>query len=289
MLQHHHFRRDLFVLLALLAVILPDAASARSIGEPQSVPHLNARGRNAYREYLQAEMHRAFVIAPGGAWAWKAGLDTPEEARNAALEECTASTEQTCVVYAVNDDLVFNEKQWVSLWGPYLSAAEAGRAPEGTRRGERFPDLLLTDPAGQPLKLSSLRGKVTFLHFWGTWCPSCVHELPQFEKLQAALRGTPELVFLFSQVREPYADARNWLKEQGLNLPLYDSGSHGAQQDRLQLGDGRNISDRALAPVFPTTYVLDRQGIVVFSMRGSASDWSQYAAFLRDLAARSPK
>jgi hypothetical protein len=42
-----------------------------------------------------------------------------------------------------------------------------------------------------------------------------------------------------------------------------------------------------VAPVFPVTYVLDRHGIVVFSLRGSASDWLEYTAFLRDVAAHS--
>ena len=280
----------LFLVLLVMALgPLPAEAAGRNIRDANAVPHINERGRQAYREYLQAEMHRAFAIGPGGLWGWKAGMDTPEEAITAAKEICRGNSELSCIPYAVNDTVVFDEKEWPTLWGPYATAEVASYAPQGRHLGNVFPDLVLTDPQGRPFPLSNLRGKVVVLHFWGTWCPSCVHELPQFEKLRAALIDTPDVVFIFSQVREPPDEARRWLERQGLRLPLYDSGSHTPQDTRLTLTGGKTLSDRALAPVYPTTYVLDRFGLVVFSLRGSAGDWSQYAAFLRDVAARSGK
>ena len=169
----------------LFAVSLETVAAGRSTG---AIPHVNDRARDSYRQYQQAEMHRAFAIAPGGTWAWKYGFDTPEEAAAAATAACQQATEQTCVPYAINDDVVFDARRWTTLWRPYKTAAEAARAPEGRHRGERFPDLLLTNARGQAVALSSLRGKVVLLHLWGTWCPSCVHEIPQFQDLVNALR-----------------------------------------------------------------------------------------------------
>lgn len=260
------------------------AVAERAVTDAAAIPHVNERGRQGYRDFLKSEMHRAFAIGPGGLWGWKAGLDTPGEAVAAAKDACGADAEQVCIPYAVNDKVVFDEKIWSTLWRPYATAEEASYAPPGTNRGDSFPDLVLTDPRGKPFPISSLRGKVVLLHFWGTWCPSCVHELPQFEKLRVALADVPDILFVFSQVREPPAEARRWLERQGLRLPLYDSGSHGPMDTQLTLTGGRTLSDRSLAPAFPTTYVLDRYGLVVFSHRGSAQDWSQYAAFLRDLA-----
>jgi len=273
--------------IVLLAALLPAAAADRSAGGARAIPHVSDRARQGYHEYLQAEMHRAYAIAPGGVWTWKSGFDSPEEAIDAAVGACQASTEQTCVPYAVNDDLVFDARRWITLWGPYKSAVEAARAPEGRGRGERFPDLLFTDAGGKPVALSSLRGKVVLVHLWGTWCPSCVHEMPQFEELVMAMRDIPDVVFVFSQVREPYDVARRWLQQKGVHVPLYDSGSHQPQDNRLNLKGGGTLADRAVAPVFPMTYVLDRHGLVVFSLRGSAGDWLEYTEFLRDVAARS--
>ena len=270
------------VMAALLFVVAVPAGAV----EGDSIPHSGKRTRDDYRKYLGTEMHRAFAIAPGGTWAWKYGLDTVDEAVTAALAACQASTEQTCVSYAINDKVVLDAKRWPTLWRPYLTTQQAAQAREGRHRGERFPDLLLTGPDAKPLALSDLRGKVVVLHFWGTWCPSCVHELPQLEKLTHDLRNTPEVVFVFTQVREPYTEARSWLQQQGLTLPLYDSGSHQPLDSQLRLRDGGEIADRAVAMVFPTTYVLDRNGIVLFALRGSAEDWSEYAVFLRDVVAQ---
>jgi hypothetical protein len=49
------------------------------------------------------------------------------------------------------------------------------------------------------------------------------------------------------------------------------------------------MRDRELAKVFPTTYVLDKHGIVVYSNVDPVRGWNQYLPFLRDVAARSGK
>ena len=110
---------------SLLAMPIPVLAAGRSAS---TIPHSNDRARASYQLYLQAEMHRAFAIAPGGSWAWKYGFDTREEAVAAATAACQQGTEQTCVPYAINDDVVFDPRQWPTLWRPYPTAAEATRA-----------------------------------------------------------------------------------------------------------------------------------------------------------------
>lgn len=46
------------------------------------------------------------------------------------------------------------------------------------------PDFSLTDLNGQPLDLSSYRGKVVLLDFWATWCTPCRGEIPHFVEFQ---------------------------------------------------------------------------------------------------------
>ncbi len=46
------------------------------------------------------------------------------------------------------------------------------------------PDFTLTQIDGQPLQLSSYRGKVVLLDFWATWCDPCRDEIPHFVELQ---------------------------------------------------------------------------------------------------------
>lgn len=278
--------RFLLIALGMLGV---DAALAAALNDVNAVPHLNAVGREGYQAFLQSGGHRAFAIAPGGAWAWKGNEVTADMASDAALQFCQNSTAQTCVLYALDDRVVFDAKDWNTLWRPYRNRGEVAKAGTGKARGERFFDLLIKSPSGKAMKLSDLRGKVLLVHFWGTWCPPCRSEMPELQKLHQALGGAPDIQLVLLQMREDYGTSSLWMDAQGFKLPLFDSGVLDAGSDTLTLANGQQMRDRELARVFPTTYVLDKHGMVIFSHVGPVSGWLQYLPFLRDAAAKSGK
>lgn len=276
-------------LLCLAAPFFAAPSYSAALNDSAAVPHLDSAGREGYRVFLQQPGHRAFALAPGGAWSWKAEEPSGEAAGDGAMQACAENTEQVCVLYALDNQVVFDAGNWPKLWGPYKTRAEAASAATGKRRGERFYDLVVRTPAGKPLKLSELRGKVVVLHFWGTWCPPCRNEMPELQKLNRELAKSSDIQLVLLQMREDIDTARLWVENQRFSLPLYDSGVRDAGSDTLSLSTGRQIRDRELARVFPTTYVLDRHGVVVFSHTGPVSGWLQYLPFLRDVAARSGK
>lgn len=254
-----------------------------------AVPHLDPKGREGYREFLLAPGHRAFAVAPGGSWSWTGAAASSELAGEAALQGCAKHTEQQCVVYALDKQVVFNNRAWQKSWGPYKTAAEAAGVAVGKLRGQRFYDLAIRDPAGKPLLLSDLRGKVILLHFWGTWCSPCRQEMPELQQLSRELASSRDVQLVLLQMREDFDTARFWAESQHVKLPLYDSGVKDVGSDTLLLANGKRIRDREMARVFPTTYVLDKHGVVLFSHSGPVSGWPQYVPFLRDAAARSGK
>jgi len=167
-----------FLMGFLGLLIVPLSVEAAGLNDIQAVPHLDQKGREGYREFLLAPMHRAFALAPGGAWSWKGDGASAALAEEEALQACEEHTEQQCVLYALDNQVVFDAKAWPKLWGPYKPKAEAASATVGKHRGQRFYDLAIKNPAGKPLKLSALRGKVVLLHFWGTWCRLAVRKCP---------------------------------------------------------------------------------------------------------------
>lgn len=271
---------DVQVAARLLALLFPSLALAAL---PASAPHLDARGQDAYRGFLAAEAPRAFAVAPGGSYGWAAEAASEGAAEEQALAACRRNSEQSCVLFAVNEQRVFDARHWPSLWGPYPDAAASARAPVGMKRGMRFPDLALTDATGKKLRLSDLGGRVLVLHFWGSWCPHCRQEMPDLQRLSKQL-GKEKVAFALVQVREDAADARAWLQQQKIALPLYDSGVRGPRDAALPLAGGGTLADREIARAFPSTYVLGRHGVVLFSHTGPIPDWSQYADFLRHAA-----
>lgn len=252
-------------------------------------PGLPMAGQQAYLDYQKAANHRAFAIAPGGAWAWRAAADSTDVAEEMAINECQANTRQKCVLYASDDHFVFNAKRWPELWGPYADQATATRAKRGILPGERLADLAFRDAQGKPSSIDKLIGKVVIVHLWGSWCSPCRKEMPELAGLHKALASQKDIAFIFLQMREPFATSSEWLRKQQLKLPLSDSGCRHDSDEQLHLGDNTLIADRDLARTFPTTYVLDKRGVIIFSHTGAIHDWAQYKAFLLHAASHSGK
>jgi thiol-disulfide isomerase/thioredoxin len=252
------------------------------MGLAQAAPPLDEKGRAGYAAYLQAPPHRAFAVAPGGAWAWRGDMPSADMALQAAGEDCRAHAHRRCLTYALDDRVVFDAREWAGAWRPYATPTQAGRASEGLKPGQRFPDIAYRDAAGKPRKLSDDRGRVLILHFWGSWCPPCQAEMPDLGKLRGQLGAVANLRFVFLPVREPAARSRDWAKARGLPIPIADGGPAAARDGAFLLADGRRIGDRDVARVFPTTYVLDRHGLVLFAHAGPVGDWAALAPLLGD-------
>ncbi len=276
-------------LLGTVAYLAAGSSVLPAAGLESRPPLLGDEGLAGYREYLAADAHRAFAIAPGGAWAWVFGMPDLDVAEAEAIRACAGYTEQRCMVYAVDDQMVLDASAWSAVWGPYLDAEAAAARPVGTRRTMRFPDLVVTDPAGTPTNLSDLRGRIVFLHFWGSWCPPCQVEFPELQQLYDSLKADPRIAFVLVQSREDIARSRRWAERRGITIPLFDSGANGPSDDEFRIADGSGIEDRFFAPLFPATYVLDRHGVIMFSHFGPLVHWPEYAPFLRHAAENMPR
>lgn len=273
----------------ILLALSPCISFAAELHDIEAVPHLDSAGREGYRDFLSFDKHRAFAIAPGGVWSWKGGETSAESAQQGALRACNEESGQACILYAVDDRVVFDAQAWSRLWGPYLNRTEANLAHEGLNRGERFCNLAFRSAAGKSMTLSDMRGKVVLLHFWGSWCSPCRSEMPELQKLYQKLAASPDIRMVLLQVREGSDQSGQWARQQHLKLPFYDSGVKSGATDSLNLADGNKIRDRDIAAVFPTTYILDKHGVVVFANNGPVAHWPQYLPLLRDVAARSGK
>ena len=279
--------RSISVLAACLvfAITMPYAQAGNQDIAP---PLLDEAGLAGYRDFLAGGHHRAFAIAPGGAWAWVSDMPDPDVAESEAIRACSGFTNQNCKIYAIDGQVVFDRDAWAASWGPYAAAEEAADRPVGTVRGTRFPDLVLMNPEGVSIQLSALRGKVVFLHFWGSWCAPCQFEFPELQALYDSMKGDEGIAFVFVQSREDIARSRRWAEQRKFAMPFYDSGARGPSDHAFAAADGGTVDDRNVAPIFPATYVLDSHGLILFSQFGPQSRWTEYEPLLRHAAAHRP-
>ena len=112
---------------------------------------------------------------------------------------------------------------------------------------EPAPDFQLVLFNSDNLRLSDLKGKIVVLNFWGSWCPPCRKEMPEFEGLWRDYRDQG-VVFLGVAVSDGEKDAIAFADEMGVTYPL-----------GLDTTGGEILIDYS-ALMMPATFVIDRLG-----------------------------
>jgi peroxiredoxin len=120
------------------------------------------------------------------------------------------------------------------------------------------PNFELKDPAGQPLSLSELKGKVVFVNFWATWCLPCIEEMPAMEKLHQELQKDG-LVILAVNFQEGPERIKEFLAKHNLTFTA------------LLDHDGK-VAERYQAWALPVSVIINKRGEIVARAMGS-KDW----------------
>ncbi|WP_233496144.1 TlpA disulfide reductase family protein [Geodermatophilus sp. TF02-6] len=148
--------------------------------------------------------------------------------------------------------------------GEVIPASERAAAPE-------FSGELL---GGGGFSSTELAGDVAVLNFWGSWCPPCRVETPQFQQVYAEVRdrGVQFLGLNVKETSEQFAQA--FVDSEGITFPsLYDPRGEVA----LAFRDYP-------ANAIPSTIVLDRQGRVAAVYTGEVAQDDLRAVLDRLLA-----
>ncbi len=125
----------------------------------------------------------------------------------------------------------------------------------------------LKDMQGKVLNLNEKKGNVIFINFWASWCPPCVAEMPDLQKLYSDYGD--RVTFLFV-ARDQKDKVSGFLNKKGYELPVYFEGG---------------LTPKILYNTsLPTTFILDRKGKIVMAEVGAAN-WnsSETRAFLDNI------
>jgi len=144
----------------------------------------------------------------------------------------------------------------------YVCALEEGaRAPA-------FSGQALT--GNQTLSLADHRGSVVVVDFWASWCEPCREAMPAIERIYQRYRSSG-LVVIGVSVDSGADDARSFYRERGVSFPsLVDA--------------DRSIAGRYRPPTMPSTFVIDRRGVVRHVHSGfRAGDARTLEAQIREL------
>ena len=121
-------------------------------------------------------------------------------------------------------------------------------------------DIELPDVEGRQRTLDEFRGEVVIVHFWASWCTPCIEEFPRLLRMRDTLSDHP-LTVVGINVAEGERRAFAMARRLGLDFPVL-------------LDRDRRLFDAWGAQVLPTTFVLDRNGVVRYAAHGPV-DWDR--------------
>ena len=155
----------------------------------------------------------------------------------------------------------------LALMAPSL----VGASPSVPKVGVAAPEFTLTTLAKRKVRLSELRGKVVIVNYWATWCAPCKAEMPMMHNYFRAnqTRGLEMFGVTTQDSVQPYQLQK---LAAALSYPL---------AAKINGGYG------AIGNAVPSTYIIDRKGVVRVARAGVFTA-AEFKATVDPLLAEAP-
>ncbi|REK18347.1 MAG: TlpA family protein disulfide reductase [Planctomycetota bacterium] len=139
-----------------------------------------------------------------------------------------------------------------------------------THLGDPAPDISVVMLDGTERRLSDLRGKLVLVNLFATWCGPCMHELPHLEELWHELENDDRVAMLVIDRDEPEETVAEFLAERGFTFSVALDANAEAFHAFAESG-------------IPRTYLIGRDGTILFQTVGFADDLPVYQRELATL------
>ncbi|HEY3204785.1 MAG TPA: TlpA disulfide reductase family protein [Thermoanaerobaculia bacterium] len=122
------------------------------------------------------------------------------------------------------------------------------------------PELPIFDKGGKKVDLAREKGRILIIHFWATWCPPCVEEIPALSRFWDKYRSRADVSLYAISVNNDWKEIDDFMKKNPSAIPLFHD-------------PGAVTARRFGTTQYPETYIVNRNGRVLFRVQG-AVNWS---------------
>ncbi|HAD81458.1 MAG: hypothetical protein A2509_07365 [Candidatus Edwardsbacteria bacterium RIFOXYD12_FULL_50_11] len=134
--------------------------------------------------------------------------------------------------------------------------------------GRPAPDFSLPDLDDQPYQLSQFRDRVVILDFWATWCGPCKLAMPLIDQVFLEYQGKGLVVLGINlEGRDKNQLVKQFVERSGHQFVILQGGMMGVGIDRVYGVTG-----------IPTTFVIDKQGVIRYRHIGYRENLDQMLA-----------
>ena len=123
------------------------------------------------------------------------------------------------------------------------------------------PEFDLENVAGGTTKAADLKGKVTVVDIWATWCEPCIAEIPKFNQMTEYYKGK-DVQIVGITIESPHDAIKPKVQETGMKYTVL------VGNDAVVDGFGGVIG-------FPTTYVVTKDWKIYKKYLGALPDKDQ--------------
>jgi thiol-disulfide isomerase/thioredoxin len=116
------------------------------------------------------------------------------------------------------------------------------------------PQFTLPNLYGQQVSLSDFHNKPVMVNFWATWCVPCRNEMPEIENVYR-MRQDYGLEVLAINLKESKDIVEKYVKNNDFSF-------------QILLDEAGEVSDEFQLFGLPTTYFIDKEGVIQYSYMG---------------------
>jgi thiol-disulfide isomerase/thioredoxin len=143
----------------------------------------------------------------------------------------------------------------------WIKSLEPPASPTGSLQFlSAAPALPIFDRAGKETNLAKENDNLLVVHFWATWCPPCVEEIPALSKFWDQYKDRGDLSLYAISVDKDWKTIDAFLAKHPSGIPMYHD-------------PDAATAKRFGTSQYPETYIVNRSGRVLFRLQG-AVDWN---------------
>ena len=138
-----------------------------------------------------------------------------------------------------------------------VACSKNAEPPSRVEIGKEAPMYAARNLAGDSVSLALLRGKPVLLNVWATWCLPCKEEIPFLESLHGkhAAQGL-QIIGVSVDARGDEEKINQFAKDFSMTYPIWRD-------------PDERVNSRFLAIGVPSTYLIDRNGILRWKHLGT--------------------